>query len=150
MGLMVYTPLVNLSVTTDADQDIWELTNSAGKKIRLHYAELTSSEVTAETCSLRLIRRTTGGTGGSAATEVRADQDSDQTIEGALATLVTTPGTGTDVYGGWRWEQLGPWRFAPTPRMMPLVDVSGRIALNLNSALGGTRTWSGLVVWEEI
>jgi hypothetical protein len=36
MGRMVYCPLVALSVTNDADQDIWELAAPSGNKLVLH------------------------------------------------------------------------------------------------------------------
>lgn len=149
MGIVVYCPLAELSVTTDSDQDVWELTAAATKKCRLMYAELWSAETAAESCELRLIRRTTAGSGGASATPVKADQG-DGAITAALDTLHTTPGTGGDILAGSRWEQLGPWRFAPIPSAMPIIGLSGAIALNLNSALGSTRTWGGYVVWEEL
>lgn len=148
-NLVYYAPLDALSVTTDADQDIFELTAPSSKRVILHGFSLTSSYTTDERARLRLLQRTTAGSGGSAATEVAADDGNDTAATAALVTLNTTPGTAGDILGGWQWSQQGELLFLPTPEMRPVVAKSARIALNLNTALGGTRTWSGWVCWEE-
>lgn len=149
MGRIVYCPLVNLSVTNDADQDIFRLNAGANNKLKLHGFEVYSAATTAEALRLRLLRRSADGTGGSAATEVSADED-DGTITGALTTLVTTPGTAGDVLAEFSWEQLGPLIWIPTPDLQITVEQSGRIALNLLTALGATTVMTGWVAWEEI
>lgn len=148
MGRMVYCPLVNLSVTNDADQDIFQLTAGSANKIKLHGFELYSAAIAAEAVRLRLVRRTTDGN-GSAATAVKPDED-DGTITGAVETLATTPGTAGDVLAEYVWEQLGPLVHLPTPEMRIMIQEGGRIGLNLLTALGATTVMAGSVVWEEI
>ena len=149
MGRIIYTPFDALSVTNDADQNIWELLAGSANKAILHGWELSSAETSAEAARLRLMRFTTGGTGGTAATEVLKDED-DGSITGAVIRLATTPGTAGDILQAWQWEQLGPVGQLYTPEMRPIVQEAGRIGINLQNALAATRTWSGWVAWEEI
>jgi hypothetical protein len=149
MGRKYYIPLDALTVTNDADQDIWELVAPSGSPCILHGFELNSALTTDERVRLRLVRRSTTGTGGSAATEVPANDNDTTTIGAALSTLVTTPGTIGDIICGWQWSQQYPLIFMPTPEMRPDIVAGGRMALNLQTAVGASRTWSGWVCWEE-
>ena len=148
----VYTiPLTSISVTTDADQDIWEMVPGSVRDVVLHGFSLTSSHTTDERIPLRLLRRSTTGTGGSGATEVPNHPGNTNTADCALNTLVTTPGTIGSILKAWQWSQQGELLYLPTPEMRPVAVKSGdRLCLHLNAALGGTRTWSGWVCWEEI
>lgn len=150
MGRMYTVPLDNLSVTTDADQDIFVLANGAGHVSILHTFYLESNLTTDERVRLRLMRRSTAGSGGSAATEVPLAATNTVTAGGAITTLVTTPGTPGAILQGFQWSTLAPLLYLPTPETRIVVAPSGIIALNLQSAVGATRTWSGYVTWEEI
>jgi hypothetical protein len=149
-GRLYTLPLDAISVTTDADQDIWELSNSSAKQVILHGFSLTSSHTTDERARLRLVRRTASGSGGSAGTILALDQGN------ALASIVTAevlntaPGTTSNILKGWQWSQQGELLYLPTPEMRPVLSVSSFLCLNLQVALGGTRTWSGWVTWEEV
>ena len=145
-----FAPLDALSVTNDADQDIFELGTSSGKQAILHGFSLTSSYTTDERARLRLIRRTATGSGGSAVTEVGGDQGNGVSNTVTALTLQTTPGTGSTILKGWQWSQQGELLYLPTPEMRPVMSVSSFLALNLQTALGGTRTWSGWVAWSAI
>lgn len=149
MSRMISVPLVGISVTNDADQDIIELVNGSGASAILHAIELSSTVTTDEVVSLRLLRRTTTGSGGSAATEVALDGDT-TTIAVAASTLVTTPGTAGAVLKAWQWHQLVPFQYIPVPEDRVVIAPSGRLALNLQTAVAATRTWSGYAVWEEL
>lgn len=149
MGRMYTVALDNLSVTNDADQDIWELVNAAGKQCILHGFSLTSAQTSDERARLRLVRRSTTGSGGSAATEEPLDEGNTVSPNAAVNVLVTTPGTASHYLKTWRWSQQNELLYLPTPEMRPIVAASGRLALNLQTALGGTRNWDGWVVWEE-
>lgn len=148
-SLVYYVPLDALSVTTDADQDIFEIVAASSKRVILHGFSLTSSYTTDERVRLRLMQRGSTGSGGSGATEVASDDGNDTAATAAVNTLVTTPGTAGDILAAYQWSQQGELLYLPTPEMRPVVAKSGRIALNLQTALGGTRTWSGWVCWEE-
>lgn len=145
-----YAPLHNLSVTNDADQDIWEIVAPATKKVVLHGFSLTSAYATDERANLRLVSRTTTGSGGTGATESPSDADNAVAAGAAVSTLVTAPGTLGVVYAGFFWSQQGELLWLPTPDLRVVSSASGRLALNLNAALGGTRQWSGWVAWEEV
>lgn len=149
MGRIYQIPLDALTVTNDADQDIFELVAPSTGAVRLHGFSLTSSTTTDERVRLRLVRRSTTGSGGSAATEVPTDDTDTTTIGAALSTLVTTPGTIGDILCGWQWSQQGELLYLPTPELRPSVSASGRLCLNLSTAVGSSRTWSGWVAWEE-
>ena len=148
-GRMYTLPLDAISVTNDADQDIWELSNSSAKQVILHGFSLTSSYTTDERARLRLVRRTASGSGGSAGTILAADQGNAIASIVTAEVLNTTPGTTTNILKGWQWSQQGELLYLPTPEMREVISVSSFLCLNLQVALGGTRTWSGWVTWEE-
>lgn len=149
MGRIYTLPLDAISVTNDADQDIWELANTSAKQVILHGFSLTSAYTTDERVRLRLIRRTATGSGGSAGTVLAVDQGNAIASVVTADVLQTTPGTGTNILNGWTWSQQGELLYLPTPEMRDVISVSSFLALNLQTALGGTRTWSGWVRWEE-
>lgn len=149
MGRIFYQPLDALSVTNDSDQDIWVLAAPSGKPLTLHAFSLSSNSTTDERVRLRLLRRSTSGSGGTAATEVPKDDDDTTTIQGAVTTLQTTPGTAGDIIAGWQWSQQGELLFLPTPELRPTISASAFLCLHLNTAVASTRTWSGWLAWEE-
>ena len=71
------------------------------------------------------------------------------TVQGGIGTLVTTPGTIGDIIKGWQWSQQGELLYLPTPEMREVLSVSSFLCLHLQTAVGGTRTWSGWICWEE-
>lgn len=148
MGRMVICPFDGLSVTADATQDIWELTAGSTNQCVLHGFELYSAAIAAEILDLRLVRYAVSGSGGAAATEVLIDEDA-SAITGAVETLNTTPGTTPIILMGFQWEQLGPLIYLPIPEDRIVVQTSGIIALNLQTAPTAV-AMSGHVIWEEI
>lgn len=146
----VYTVPLAIAPTTDSDQDIFELVNGSTKLCVLHGFSLTTAITTAAIINLRLLRRSTTGSGGSAATEYALDEGNTIAASAALSTLVTTPGTAGNILKTWNWSQVGELLYMPTPEMRVTVSPSGRLALHLNTALAGTGDWEGYVVWEEI
>ena len=146
----IYTaPFDAISVTNDADQDIFMLTAGSGKISILHSFSLTSTYTTDERVRLRLMRRSTASTGGSTATVVPTDAGNGVAAASAVATLATAPGTGGSILHAWQWSQQGELLFLPPPELRIVVSASGILVLNLQSATGGTRTWSGYVTIEE-
>ena len=114
----------------------------------MHSFEIYSDAIAAAALNLRLLLRTTDGTGGTGQTEVPADP-ANQTATAALTTLVTAPGTAGSIFCEYHWEQMGPLIYLPTPEMRITLDVSTRIALNLQTNPASV-TFSGWVCWEEI
>lgn len=148
-GRMYTVPLDTISVTNDADQDIWELSNSSAKQVILHGFSLTSAYTTDERARLRLVRRTASGSGGGTGTVLALDQGNAIASAVTVETLNTTPGATTNILKAWQWSQQGELLYLPTPEMRPVLSVSSFLCLNLQVALGGTRSWSGWVTWEE-
>src|SRR5687767_9405765 len=149
MSRVFTAPLDAISVTTDADQDIIEMVGASGYPFALLAIELYSSLTTDERVRLRLVRRSTTGSGGSALTEIKQDGGG-AAPQTAVSTLVTTPGTIGDIGPCFYWSTLGPFIYRPTPAEIIEVVSGGRLCLNLQSAVGSTRTWSGFVTWSEM
>lgn len=147
MGRIYYAPFDDIQITVDADQDIWELGPVTNKAI-LHGFELTSSAIAAEMLDLRLVRRSTTGN-GAAVVEVQRNPD-DSAQLAVVEQIALVPGTIGDILLGFKWEQLGPLQFIPTPEMRPVVDAGTFICLNIQSALAGTTGMSGWLCWEEV
>lgn len=139
-----------LSVTNDSSQDIWELVNGAGVSCVILGFELYSATTSDERVKLTLLRRTSTGSGGSAATENPLDGGNTVAAAAAVSTLVTTQGSAGAVLAGYQWSQLSPLIYLPTPEEQIVVPPSGRLALALGTAVATTRTWSGSLRWAEI
>lgn len=125
---------------------------ASGNKLRLLAFRFESDATTAESVRLRLLRRSTQGTGGTAGTEVKADEDDGGITAACVFDVLTTQGTGGDVLAAYRWEQLGPLAEVFTPEMAPVVDPGGveTISLEIAAAIPTDSSVSGYVVWEEI
>lgn len=149
-GRVYSVPMVNLSLTNDADQDIWELVNGSTSAVILLSFKLSAATTSDERLSIRLVRRSTTGSGGSAATEVALDGGNTVAASAAVSTLVTTPGTIGAILMGDYWSQLSPYIYLPTPEEQIIVPPSGRLCLNLQTAVASTRNISGSVVWAEV
>lgn len=148
--MRIYTiPFDNLSVTNDSDQDIFEMVGAAGYPFQLIAFEIYSSLTTDERVRLRLVRRSTTGSGGTGATEVRMDGGNTVAAQTAVSTLVTTPGTIGDIIHAWYWSQLAPLIYRPTPLEIVEAPSAGRLCLNLATAVASTRAWSGFVTFGE-
>jgi hypothetical protein len=150
MSGIYYCPLENLSVTNDSDQDVFELTAGANDKLVLLGFELYSAAIAAEAVRMRLVRRTTAGSGGTGEPENDADEGNTTTATAACVSLATTPGSAGDVLQAFQWEQLGPLIYSPTPEQYIKVQEGGRIALNLLTALNATTVMDGWVCWQEL
>jgi hypothetical protein len=147
----VYTvALDGLTVTNDSSQDVWEMVNGAGVACVLLGFELYSATTSDERVKLTLLRRSTTGSAGSAATENPLDGGNTVTAGCAVNTLVTTQGTAGAVLAGWQWSQLSPLIYLPTPEEQIVIPPSGRLALALGTAVAASRTWSGSLRWMEV
>lgn len=147
MGRVVYQELKALSVPADATCDVWSLVAASTNKVKLLGWELSSNATTAAIIDVNLHRVTAVGSGGSAATEEKADED-DGAITAGVRTLDTTPGADGGGLQGYQWEQLGPLGHVYTPEMAPISEVSEGFALTWNTATAAT--CSGWICWEEI
>jgi len=69
MGRIVYCQ-IDVTLASDATQDIWSLMAPAGNKLKLHGWELTSSATAASVLDVNLHFISAVGSGGATATEV--------------------------------------------------------------------------------
>jgi hypothetical protein len=151
MGRMYSASFDNASVTNDADQDIWEFVNASTSIILLHEFQLYSATTTDERLRLRIVRRTTTGTGGGTAlTKTALDQGNSVASGATITPLVTAPGTAGNVLKAFYWSQLSPLIYLPTPEARILISASSRLSLNLETAVSSTRSMSGYLVYEEL
>lgn len=146
MGRMVIQN-IDVTLASDATQDIWSLMAASTNKLKLHGWELTSSAITASVLHITLHRISAVGSGGAVETEIKLDED-DGAITGSVRSEDTTPGTDSGKLMSYQWEQLGPVGHVFTPEMRPVIEVSQGIALTCNTA--ATPTLSGWICWEEI
>lgn len=149
MGSFFTGPIEISDAGTDADQDIFVLVAATGRPIILHGFELYSSVTSAAAVKLELVRRSAAGTGGSAVTEEDLNQAGDLTAETTMTTLVTTPGAEIALLKCFRWEQLGPLVYIPTPAMQIQAHSTGIIALHGLTSFANAAL-DGYVVWEEL
>jgi hypothetical protein len=143
-------PFVNLTLTNDADQDIFEIVNGSTSALILLGFELYSATTSDERLNLRLLRRSTTGSGGTGAVEVATDGGNTVAASAAVNQLVTTPGTAGAVLRGFFWSQLSPLIYLPTPEQQIIVSPGGRIALHLQTAVASSRNISGSLDWMEV
>ena len=150
--MKIYTvPFSAITMTNDADQDIWILGSGSSKPLIVHEWEVTSNMTTAEALTLRLMRRTTAGSGGTAQTIVPLDPGNTVSSGATLSTLATTPGTAGDIIKGFQWQQAGqPVGKLYTPETRILMVVSTYLALHLGTAVAASRTVSGYVTFEAL
>jgi len=150
MGRIVRCPIENRTMAnSDGVLDIFELIAGANNKVKIHNFRFESDEVSAESVRIRLVRRSTTGSGGIAGVEVKNDED-DGAITAACTFDVTTPGTVGDILGAYRWEQLGPLESADIPEDFLKLQEGGRLCLEIAAAIPTDSAISGHIVWEEI
>ena len=147
MGRIVFQEL-NLTLASDATQDIWSVVGIATQKIIMHGFEMTSTAIAAAIIDINFHRITASGTGGAASTtEELADEDW-TAVQGVFRTEDTTPGADGGGLMRWQWEQLGPVGHVYTPETRPKALESQGFAMTMNTA--ATPTLAGWVIWEEV
>jgi hypothetical protein len=144
----VYYQQVDVTLASDATQDIWSLVAGATRKVRLLGWELTSTATTESIIDINLHRVTAVGSGGSASTTEEAADELAGAVTAGVRFEDTTPGTDGGGLMSYQWEQLGPVGHTFTPEMAPVSKVSEGFALTCNTA--ATPTLSGWICWEEI
>lgn len=154
-GLMYTSQFSGVSIT-NAAQDIWELVAAAGVSVLVHWIKLTieptiTSGVAQDVrIRLRLVERSTTGTGGSAVTP--AGVNPRNTVAAATTTTrtVTTPGTIGDIKWADAVSIIVPFEHIYTPDMRMPIQGGGRFCLNLEAAPGAAYNASSVICFEEI
>jgi len=146
MGRIVYQQ-IDVTLASDATQDIWSVFAAASHKIILHGWELTSAAVAAALMDINLHRISAVGSGGDSSTTEEVADEQQGTILANVRTEDTVPGTASGSLMSYQWEQLGPVGHVWTPEMRPKSLVSEGFALTCNTAI--VATLSGYLCWEE-
>jgi len=147
MGRIVYQK-VELTLASDATQDIWSVLASATSPIILHGFELTSAAVAAALIVVDLHRITAVGSGGTASTTEELADERMSAVTSSFRFEDTVPGASGGDLMGWQWEQLGSIGHVWTPETRPQSKVSEGFALGMFTA--ATPTLSGWVIVEEL
>jgi hypothetical protein len=148
MGAL-YMQEIDITIASDATQDLWNILAGASNKIILHGWELTSEELSAVLIDVNLHRVSTAGSGGaSSSTEEPLNEYTLGSAASNVVTEATTPGTDAGLLSKYKWEQLGPIGTVYTPEMRPVSKVSEGFALTCNTAV--VATFGGWICWEEI
>lgn len=147
MGRIVFQK-INLTLASDATQDIWSLIAGSTSPVVLHGFELTSSAIASTILDIDLHRITAAGSGGTASTTEELADEKFGAVTGSIRTEDTTPGASGGDLMGWQWEQLGPMGHVYTPETRPIAAPTDGFAMGCFTA--ATPTLSGWIIWEEL
>ncbi len=137
-------------------QDLFYLQPGATKGFWLLGCSITQAsdygDAEAEGLTIQLIRRTAAGSGGSAATEAKHDEQS-PTSEIAVTTNRTTVGTPSTVVHREAFNIQAGFFYKPIPEeriWVPAGGVASSLGIYLLAAPGDALTVAGTVTWMEI
>lgn len=154
-GLMYTASFDNVSITAAA-QDIWEFVAAAGVSVLIHSWKVTfvptivsgvAQDVRAQ---LRILERSTTGSGGVAATPRAVNPRNSVAAATTTTRTVTTPGTAGNVKSSDQVSIIVPWERIYTPDQRIPLSGGTRLCLNLEASLGGAFNASSEVYFEEI
>ena len=154
-GLM-YTVNFDTVSVTNAAQDIWELVAGATTGILIHSIRLTfvptiTSGIPQDVrAQLRMLARSTTGSGGTAVTPRPVNPRNTVAAVTTTTRTVTTPGTAGNV---WSAEQISivlPYERIYTPAQRIFVPAATRFCINLEAGLGAAFNASSELYIEEL
>lgn len=148
-GLM-YSAGFEAITVTDAAQDIIFLATSSAVPILIHEINLSASDTTDIRARIRILRRSSAGSGGTAVTARPLNPRNTVSAATTVTTIRTTPGTADEVLEGHRWSLLVPFQRLYVPEDRVYVPVSDYLAIELVAGTGASRTVSGSVTFEEL
>lgn len=146
-------PLDNVTITTSTNQDVFEIIPGTASQVILHSLSLTSKQgaTAAENVRMRLMRRTSTGSGGTSVTPNELNPANSVAAGVTVNHSVSTPGTAGEVLAPWHWSQQGEFLHAPTPETREEAVPSGdRLCLNVVEAPAASRSWCGYVTIEVL
>lgn len=152
MAYLVTAPFDNLSITTATD--LFHLTLSANKGVVPvemtlgNFSDL--GDAAEEVLRIGVYRGVTGGSGGTALTEVMADANNTSTIGTAVLANNTTISTGGTLLDVIPWNIRVPLLYAPVPEArIPFHAGTGPIAFRLLAAPADAISVSGTIKFLE-
>ena len=154
-GLMYSTTFDTISVT-NAAQDLWEFVAAAGVSVLIHRIEInfvptiTSGVAQDVRAQLRIVERSTTGTGGTAVTPQGVNPRNSIAAVTTTTRLVTTPGTIGDIKWAGQPSIIVPYDNILPPDLRIPIQGGGRLCVNLVAGLGAAYNCSSTVWFEEI
>jgi len=152
MGFIYSAPLDAAAVTLATD--IFHFTVGAGRPVVLHMMELGQTtdlgDAAEEVLRIGLYRAVTGGSGGTALTEVAYTDTENPAVEVAVLGNNSTASTAGTLLQVISWNIRIPTQWIWTPEMRPEFALSSVNAFRLLSAPTDSVTCSGTLVWEEL
>lgn len=152
-GHVFSAPMAGVAVT--AVQDLFFIEAAAVKPVVILRCSLTQSteagDAAAEMLRIQMIRRSTTGSGGTAATEVEHDT-SGPAPTAAVTINRTTVGTAGDIIGEECFNVQAGFFYQPVPEERVMITPGGTIDLGfyLVGAPADSITFSGWLTWAEI
>lgn len=143
-----YTVMFENVSVTNAAQDLIELTASSSVPFVFERAVVTCGSTTQTIGRLKLLKRTTAGSGGTSVTP-RALDPAGPSASTSVNRTVTTPGTGGNELDAAQWNIVTPAEFNHKPAGIT-VGSGERLAINLAAALGAAQNMSVMVEFREI
>lgn len=145
-------PLTPAAITTTAD--LFHVTAAAEVPVTLVAMELYNTtdlaDAQEEVLSIALVRAVTGGSGGTALTEVNYANADAGTVTAAVVGLNTTVSTAGTVLAHFGWNVRIPFFWCPVPEMRPSVDATDDpIVFRLLAAPTDSITIGGTIYWLE-
>lgn len=145
-------PLTPAAITTTAD--LFHVTAATDAPVTLVAAELYNTTSVGDAgekiLSIALVRGVTGGSGGTALTEVNYSDADAGTVSAAVVGLNTTASTAGTVMAHFGWNVRIPFLWCPIPELRPTVDASDDpIVFRLLAAPSASITIGGTIYWFE-
>lgn len=145
-------PLTPASITTTVD--FFHVTAAAESPVTLMAMQLYNTtdlaDAQEEVLSIALVRGVTGGTGGTALTEVHYGDAGGSAVSAAVVGLNTTVSTAGTVMEHVGWNVRIPLFWCPIPELRPSVDsTQDPVVFRLLAAPADAITIGGTIWWME-
>jgi len=152
MGYLYSAPMDALAVTTATD--LFHITVTAESAVNIHMLELGQTtdlgDAAEEVLRIGVYRAVTGGSGGTAATEVAYDNSRNPAVSAVVLMNNTSASTAGTLIQIIPWNIRIPTQWIWTPEMRIRCDAAeDPLAFRLLSAPADSLTMSGTLVWEE-
>lgn len=145
-------PLTPAAITTTAD--LFHVTVATDAAVTLVAMELYNTtdlgDAQEEVLSIALVRAVTGGSGGTALTEVNYSNADAGSVTAAVVGLNTTVSTAGTVLAHMGWNVRVPFFWCPIPELRPSLDASDDpVVFRLLAAPTDSITIGGTIYWFE-
>jgi len=149
-GQMHTANVAGISVSAaNTPQDLIVLTAASNRAVKIHQVIVSQlTLIASEILSIKL-HRGTGGSGGSAMTEVPLNDGSG--VSGAAVVYSrTTQTTEADLLYAENWNVVQPFRWLPTPLLIPTITGGSNFVVELETDASATMDMNLSISYEEI